>query len=178
MASYDIEKLIEESFSGDPPGSAFRARVLKESMAAFSRGRRAHVRRRLVQFGLAAAFIAGASFLLGRYLAPRSVTARPEPVAAESTETVMVSRELVAWLEAASLFRQLGMEDRMTRAVDRAGKLLPADIVTAPSGTGTAFAGHSPVNEARKKPLDWVDRRGGVASGECLNWIIAQSLGD
>jgi len=123
MADHDIENLLEESFSGDPPAPAFRAGALRDSLAAFDQGRKSHVRRRWARFGLAAAFIAGASFLMGRYLAPRSVTLlRPEPVAAAPAGTVTVSRELVAWLEAANLFRRLGMEERMTRALERAGQ--------------------------------------------------------
>jgi hypothetical protein len=91
---------------------------------------------------------------------------------------VKVSRELIAWLEAANLFRQVGMQDRMARAVNRAGRLLPDDVQTVADETGAALAAYGPVEHEKEKPLDWVARGHAVASGECLNRILAQSLGD
>jgi len=180
MASHDIDRLIEQSFSGDPPDSAFRARVLKESIEALDRGRRAHVWRRLAQFGLAATFIAGASFLAGRLTATGTATsdANPTPRATIASGGVTVPDELLAWLEAANLFRQVGMPDRMARAVDRAGRLLPDDGKAVPVETDAVLADHRPSAERKKKPLDWVARSNAVASGECLNRIIAQTLGE
>jgi hypothetical protein len=133
MASHDIDKLIEQSFSGDPPDSAFRAQALKESIEALDRGRRAHVRRRLAQFGLAAAFLASVSFLAGRLTVPRAATldVNLTPRAAVVSGGVTVSDDLLAWLDAARFFKQLGMEERMGRALERAAKLRTRHNVSA-----------------------------------------------
>lgn len=178
MASHDIDKLLEQSLSGHRPDAAFRAGVLRASMAALERSRRDHVRRRRIQFGLVAAFIATASFLLGRCAAPSAVTSPPPSVAVEPGETVRVSRELIAWLEAANLFRQVGMQDRMARAVGRAGKLLPDDVEVVPGEPDATLADYRPSEARKDQPRDWIARSPTVASGECLNRIIAQSLGD
>jgi hypothetical protein len=67
------------------------------------------------------------------------------PVAAPSAETVAVPGELVVWLQAARFFKQLGMEDRVALAYDRASKLVPYDSagVSGPAA-GTHFAGAEP----------------------------------
>jgi hypothetical protein len=62
------------------------------------------------------------------------------PVAAE-TQGVAVPNDLVAWLDAARLFHQLGMPDRMGRAVDRASRLLPAEAAATTVACGTAAPG-------------------------------------
>jgi hypothetical protein len=178
MAHPDIDNLLEQSLSGHPPDAAFRAGVLRASMAALERSRRDHVRRRRIQFGLVAALVAAASFLVGRCAAPSAVTLPPAPVAVEPGETVRVSRELIAWLEAANLFRQVGMQDRMARAVGRAGGLLPDDVEAVPNEPDATLVDYRPGEVRKDQPFDWIARSHTVTSGECLNRIIAQSLGD
>jgi len=65
---------------------------------------------------------------------------------------------VIAWLEAARLFRQLGMEERMARAVDRASRLLPRDAT---------LVGRELMDAPEVHP-----------SAEHSNRILAQSLGD
>jgi len=88
----------------------------------------------------AAVLIAGIAFLGGRLSAPhtlpRGVDDAPQVTAVsgapqEQGDDVTVPSDLVAWLEAANLFRQLGMEDRMADAVENAGSLLPSNAVAA-----------------------------------------------
>ena len=177
MRNHEIDKLLEESFSGDPPDPAFRTRVLADSTAALSHARRVRARCRWLRFGVAAACIVGASFLLGRHSLPPSVPSPPTGlVVAEPAEMVMVSSELVAWLDAARLFKQLGMEDRMARAVDRAGRLLPADAGMADGQTLRVFAAGSISNQTER-----VELRGtsdSQPSAESTNRILAQAFGD
>jgi hypothetical protein len=175
MTIHDIDKLLEASLSGDPPRASFQARVLNESLAALGRARRTRVRRQWLRFGVAAAFIASVSFFLGRNLGDRSVPV-PAPVVAEPVETVMVSSELVAWLEAARLFRQLGMEDRMARAVEHAGKLLPADTFTAGVQRLPTFAAESVARQDERIGVN--DALGPHSSLDIMNSILAQSVGD
>lgn len=128
MNDQEIDRLLEQASSGDSPAELFRARALRDSTAAFVRARRGHAWWRSAPLSAAAVFIAAMSFLLGRYSAPQP-TARP--AVADAPDTVAVPTDMVVWVDAARLFKQLGMEDRMNRALDCAGKLLPRDAGTA-----------------------------------------------
>ena len=143
MKSEDWDKLLERGLSGAPPRPGFREKVLADSAAAFVQARRSRARWRAGSLSAAAVLIAGVSFLLGRHSLPEPAPeAAPvvTPVAAE-VRGVAVPDELVAWLDAARLFRQLGMPDRMGRAVDRASRLLPYDAATGAVACGTAAPG-------------------------------------
>jgi hypothetical protein len=69
----------------------------------------------------------------------------------EATQTVNVSGELVAWLEAARFFKQLGMEQRMVVAYERAGALIPADPTFVGHSVSTAYAARIEGDEERPK---------------------------
>ena len=93
--------------------------------------------------------------------------------AAAKSGTVAVPSDLVAWLDAARLFKRLGMQDRMARAVERAGRLLPVDTVTIEGRTEQVVACGSVENqEERIEPM--VSK----PSSESINQILAQFLGD
>lgn len=174
MNNQDIDRLLEESLSGDPPRQVFRAQVLLDSTEAFVHARRSRARWRLVAFNVAAVFIGGVSFLLGHYSAPQPAGNR---VAAEASETVAVPKELVACLSAARLFKQLGMEDRMNRALDLAGRLLPREAIAASSAAGPVFPGGGEVIESQSRyagPGHKPDQRQSV---ESRNRVLAGSLG-
>ncbi len=169
MNSQDADKLLEQNLSGDPPSPALRARVLRDSTAAFVHTRRSGARWRLIALGTAATLIAAVSFLLGRGSALRSAT---EPALAEAGDTVAVPSEMVAWVNAARLFKQLGMEDRVGRALDRAGRLMPPDT----GDPGPAFAGVA--GAGQEKHAEEADPPDRPESLTCMNRIMAQSLGD
>jgi len=112
-------------------------------VAAFGQARQSRTWWRAGSLSVAALLVAGVSFLLGRHSLPKPA---PETVpvmtpVAVQTQGVTVPDELVAWLDAARLFRQLGMPDRMGRAVDRASRLLPYDPATGAVACGTAAPG-------------------------------------
>ena len=126
----------------------------------------------------AAVLIAGVAFLGGRLSMPRTLPPSKDdapPVVAEA-DGVNVPNELIAWLEAACLFKQLGMEDRMARAVERAGRLLPADTFIADDQILRVFAAGSIGNQTeRVEPMGIL---GPHPSAESINQILAQSFGD
>ncbi len=140
MKSEDWDKLLERGLSGGPPRPGFREEVLADSLAAFVHGRRRRNWWRAGSLSAAAVLIAGVSFLLGRYSLPEPVReAAPVATAVPARgEGVAVPNELVAWLDAARLFRQLGMPDRVGRAVDHASRLLPAGTAVGAMACGTA----------------------------------------
>jgi hypothetical protein len=128
----------------------------------------------------AAVLIAGVAFLGGRLSAPRTLSRNVDvaPRAAAEPDGVTVPSDLVAWLDAARLFRQLGMEERMARAVERAGRLLPYNAVATGSVTGQAFTaiGDGAIEE-QSKQISLADILGPHEPVESCGGIIAQSFG-
>ena len=127
----------------------------------------------------AAILIAGVAFLGGRLSMPRTLPRSMDVVPRATTESdgVTVPSDLVAWLEAARLFRQLGMEDRMARAVERAGRLLPADTFIADGQTLRVFA-TAGSNENQRERVELMGISGPHPSAESISQILAQSFGD
>ena len=178
MDDQGTDRLLEQGFSGNPPGEAFRIRVLLDSTAALTRHRRTVHTWRVAALSTAAAVIAAVSFLVGRCsLLPVRPQGPAQPVVASGAETVAVPSELIVWLDAARLFGQLGMEERMARAVERARRLLPADIVVAEDRTLQSFAlaGSGGNREESAEPTG---ATGSDPSVQSVNQILAQVLGD
>jgi hypothetical protein len=128
----------------------------------------------------AAVLIAGIAFLGGRLSAPRMLPMSVDiaPQATTEPDGVTVPSDLVAWLDAARLFRQLGMEDRMAQAVESAGRLLPSDTVAASSvmaqsNTGTGDG----VFENQNKHSILAEILRPHESVESVGGIMAQSFG-
>jgi len=176
MNNQDIDHLLEEGLSGDLPLEPFRSRVLQDSTAAFVRARRGRTWWRFTAMSAAAVFIAAMSFLLGRCTSPQPAGT---PIVADAGDTVAVSKDLVAWLQAAQLFGQLRMNDRMVRAVERASRLLPVDtdIMDAQFAPTLAATRSVPV-ECREEPEDALGIPGPSPSSHVSCPILAQSFGD
>jgi len=181
MNGEDLDELLEKGLSGGPPRREFREQVLRGSMTMFVRGRQRRARWRAASLSAAAVLIAAVSFLVGRSSLPpreaeRAAVVTPVP---RDSQAVAVPSELVAWLEAARFFRQLGMEDRMARAVDRASKLLPCDTVTAGDATGSVLAtvGGRDI-ESEGKHVSLADASNLRQLVEGVNRIMARCLGD
>jgi hypothetical protein len=174
MDSRDTDHLLEEGLSGDPPSQGFRSRVLRDSTAAFVQARRSRVWWRPATLSAAAVLIAVVSFLLGRGSAPGPATG---PAIAGTADTVTVPTELVVWLDAARLFGQLGMEDRMARAVERAGRLLPVDVLMADTAAPRVFAAASSIGN-REERVEPMGMPGPNPSVQSVNQILAQAFGD
>ena len=177
MKDRDADKNLTQHLSGDPPREAFKQRVLRESTAEFIRVSRRRSAWRKAEFAAAAVLIAGVAFLGGKLSAPPASPTRLDVTEHVDTDRgVNVPSELVMWLEAARLFRQLGMEDRMARAVERAARLLPLDTVIADAQARPVFADTS--IEDQMKLMELMDMQGPQPSAESINHILAQSFGD
>lgn len=176
MDSRNADKLLERGFSGDPPGALFRAKVLRDSSAALAHHRLAVRTWRAGAFSAAAVLIAAVSFLLGRCsVSPGEIDA-PSPLASVAGDdgTAAVPNELVAWLDAARFFSQLGMEDRAARAYERASELVPREV-TAASGVADRMLA---AIDGREEQTDRAELPGLPRAAESRKWIIAQSWGD
>lgn len=176
MNNQGIDRLLEESLSGDRPAEAFRTRVLRDSTAELIHARRDRAWWRFTALSAAAVLIAAISFLLGRYSWPQTTTS---PVVADAGETVAVSKDLVAWLQAAQLFGQLRMNDRMVRAVERASRLLPVETAAMDAqSVATLATMRSVLVEHREESEDVLGAAGPSPSVHISRQVLAQSLGD
>ncbi|MEN6334427.1 MAG: hypothetical protein ABFE01_09215 [Phycisphaerales bacterium] len=163
MDSQETDTLLQRVLSGGPPAERFRVRAMMDSASAFVQFRRVRARWRIAAMTAAAVVVIGGSFFLGRCsVTLPSVPPMTGPVATGPGRSVTVSRDVIAWLEAARLFRQLGMEDRVARAVDLANQLLPRDAASVDGPTALVPAGG-------------VDEEPSV---ENANRILAQLLGE
>ncbi len=130
MNSQDINNLIEDALSANSAPGAFKEHMLRDSTAAFMRGRVLHRRLRTAGFTSLVLLVAGAVFLCGRLSVPREVLNRRALAHDndEQVESVMVSRDLVVWLDAARFFTQIGMEKRAAFSYRQASELIPYDV--------------------------------------------------
>ena len=180
MKEKDVEKHLRQHLSGSPPREAFKQQALRDSTAALVRVQRRRSAWRRAELAAAAALIAGIAFLGGRLSKPRTLPGSVEVTLQATAEPdgVTVPSDLIAWLDAARLFRQLGMEDRMARAVEHAGKLLPYDAVAANSVMGQSFTRTGDdVFENQNKHSILTDILDPHESVESISGIIAQSFG-
>lgn len=180
MKDKDVDKYLRQHLSCDAPREAFKQQTLRDSTAALVRVRRRRSAWRSAELTAAAVLIAGVAFLGGRLSKPRklprSVDVAPRAVA--ETDGVNVPSDLIAWLDAARLFKRLGMEERMARAVEHAGKLLPYDAVAANRVMGQSFTSTGDeVFENQNKHSILSDVLGPPESVESISGIIAQSFG-
>jgi len=181
MKNEDVDKYLSQHLSGSPPREAFKQQTLHDSTAEFVRVRRRRSAWWKAELAAAAVLIAGIAFIGGRLSAPRKLPRSVDvaPRAAAKTDGVIVPSDLVAWLDAARLFRRLGMEERMARAVERAGRLLPYDAVAANNMTGQTLAanGGDEVIKDQSKNLILAEILGPHESVESVGGIMAQSFG-
>ncbi len=177
----DVDEFLSEQLSGSAPREAFKQQTLRDSTAALVRVQRLRSVLRRAELTAAAVLIAGIAFLGGRLSKPRTLprSADIEPRVAAERDGVTVPSDVVAWLDAARLFKRLGMEERMARAVERAGKLLPYDATAANIITGRALATNSgeEVFEHQNKFTILAEILNPRDSVESISGIIAQSFG-
>jgi len=176
MKDKDADTNLTRHLSSEPPRDAFKQQLLHESTAEFIRVWRRRLAWRRAKFAAAAVLIAGVAFLGGRLSVQPASPTTVNSAKQVDTDSVNVPTELVAWLEAARLFRQLGMEDRMGRAVERAGRLLPAGTFIADGQVRQVFAAESIENQIER--LELMGISGPHSSAESINQILAQSFGD
>jgi hypothetical protein len=179
MRNEDVDKYLSQHLSGSAPREAFKQQTLRDSTTAFVRVQRRRSVLRRVELTAAAVLIAGIAFLGGRLTMPRPLPRSMdiEPRVAAEANGVIVPSDLVAWLDAARLFGQLGMQDRMARAIERAGKLLPVDAINMDSRAGQNVAADESIENQNKhaEPMVSPDSQPSVESG---NKILAQTFGD
>ncbi|MHC4556508.1 MAG: hypothetical protein ACYTFW_14280 [Planctomycetota bacterium] len=179
MKDKDADTHLIQHLSGESPRKAFKQQVLRDSTAEFVRVWRRRSAWRRAVIAAAAILIVGLAFLGGRLSVPHILQTSMEVAkqTGDELDGVNVPNELVAWLKAASLFRQLGMQDRMARAVERAGRLLPVDTFAAEGQAERVFVAAWSI-ENQKERVEPMGISGPHLSAESINQILAQSFGD
>lgn len=179
MKDRDADTHLMQHLSGEPPREAFKQQVLRDSTAEFIRVWQRRSAWRRAELAAAAVLIVGLAFLGGRLSAPPTLptSVNVAKQAGSRPDGVNVPSELVAWLEAARLFRHLGMEDRMARAVERAGRLLPVDTVIADGQAERVFAAIRSIDNQNQR-VEPIGMSGPQPSAESINQILAQAFGD
>ena len=170
MNDSEIDKLIEQGLSGPGASEMFRAQVLRDSTAALARGHGHGSHWRTAGLAAAAVLIAAVSFFWGRASAPVA-PADPGPVAGggiETAQTVAVPADLVAWLKAARLFEQLGMDKRVTLAYEHASALVPARMYGLGDRPQTTLAAQG----------DRIPAQPSLPPSRDIQSILAQSFGE
>jgi hypothetical protein len=191
MKDKDVDKLLSEHLSGSAPREALKQQALRDSTTALIQVQRRRLAWRRAELTAAAVLIAGIAFLGGRLSVPRTLPRNLsipftlprnmdiEPRAVAETNSVNVPSDLVAWLDAARLFKRFGMEERMVRAFEHAGKLVPYDALAASSATGQALFtnGGDDVFENQNKFTILNEIIYPHEPVESMSGIIAQSFG-
>lgn len=194
MNNHDINKLIEDALSANGASNVFKEHVLRDSTAAFTRGRALRRQLRVTGLTLVILLATAAAFICGRLSVHERVT-HEQMIAqnvAEKNDGIIVSRDLVAWLDAARFFTQLGMDERAALSYRKAGELIPRDVPDSQQagfGPQSVLAGilrdHESVHGHSKEFPERTDseralndRRGKLEpSQNILSKIIAQNFG-
>jgi hypothetical protein len=182
MKDSDVDKYLSQHLSGSPPREALKQQALRDSTAALVREKRRRKAWRRAECAVAAVLIAGIAFIGGRLSVPRTLPGNVDiaPRAAAEIEGVNVPSDLVAWMDAARLFKRLGMEERMVRAFDKAGKLLPYDSAAAKDITeqGLTANSYNEVYDNQDKHSILAEILNPHESVGSIGGIMAQSFGD
>jgi hypothetical protein len=114
MDQGETERLIRDALSDHGPDASLHHCLKGQSTRAFARGQRLRLWYRHAAAVCVVTLIAAGAFLLGRCCMPGGGPAG---------DKVIVSRDLVTWIEAGRFFARLGMPEREARAYQEAGRL-------------------------------------------------------
>ena len=182
MKDRDVDTILSEHLSVDSPQEAFKQQALRDSTAALVCLQRRRSAWRRAEIAAAAVLIAGFGFLGGRLSMPHTLPSSVDvtPQAAAESDGVTVPSDLVAWLDAARLFKRLNMEERMARAFEHASELTPYYASVSSGTTRHAFADNvdDKVLDNQNKHSILAEILGPHESVKNVSGIIAQSFGD
>ncbi len=170
MNDSEMDKLLEQSFSGPGSSDMFRAQVLRDSTAVLAKGPGHRRYWRVAGFVAAGILIAAVSFFGGRASVPKESVQRHTVVqqTRDTAQTVVVSADLIQWLKAARLFEQLGMDQRVAVAYKHAGRLIPSQTYSLDAHSQVVLVAE-PDHDIESAPEPF---------SRDIQSILAQSLGD
>ena len=126
------------------------------------------------------AIITIAAFVTGRFSANEKIS---QPQIAQQNnnndKNISVSRDLVAWLDAAKFFTQLGMTERAEFSYKQASQLIPAGIMQDNiAGTGQNIELAKILNDFDKENMKVSEQDPKEYSEIITNKILAHNFGD
>ncbi|MBN1972698.1 MAG: hypothetical protein JW787_03610 [Sedimentisphaerales bacterium] len=172
MNENDINDLLNSALGGNTARQDFKNQLLQNSTNAFNRGRLFHKRLKITGFVVLIAIITTAAFFSGR-LSVNKETSHQQQIARQTNSddnNISVSKDLVAWLDAAKFFTQLGMPERAEFSYKQASQLIPTEI---PQNNIVNFGQNSLVAQeeiSNKKNPNFYKNK--------INKILAQNFGD
>ncbi len=130
MNNHDVNKLIEDALSASPSRDTFKNQLLQDSTAVFVRDRAFKRRLRMTGLILMILLVTTTAFISGRLSVSERIANQQVTVQSinEDNEGVRVSKDLVAWLDAARFFTRLGMDERAALSYKQASDLIPYDM--------------------------------------------------
>ncbi len=131
MNEHDINDLLNSALGGHHSGNDFKDKLLNESTAAFKRVKAFHNRLGITGLILFIAAITSFAFLAGRLSVSGRTLSHQHQIAQQTNpdNNVSVPRDLVAWLDAAKFFTQLGMTERAELSYKQASQLIPMELM-------------------------------------------------
>ena len=129
MDENDINDLLKSTLSGNTAGNNFKEKLLRDSTVAFTRVRIFHQRLRITGLLSLIIIFTTAAFLFGRFSVSQKTNERQIIVQHTNNDSISVPRDLIAWLDAAKFFTQLGMDQRAEFSYKQASQLIPVDII-------------------------------------------------
>ena len=128
MDQFDIDDLIKGALSDQLPNAAVRQRLKEHSMQAFVRGRTTRLWTRRAALVCMVTLMTVGAFMVGQ----QTRGGRSSDGMVAQGDRVVVSRDLVTWLEAGRFFARLGMPERESRAYQQASRLASEQGQPAP----------------------------------------------
>ena len=122
MNKFDFDELMR-SVQDESADDTFRDELLTRSQRSLSRGRFKRRAFKQLSFFSCIVLVAAGAFLCGRF---SSESQSGNLQLGVGGENVVVSAELVAWLDAGKFFEQIGMHDWATKAYKKASKMIPS----------------------------------------------------
>ena len=128
MSDLDFNELITEGLIQGQADTAFRTRLKQRSGQALIKGQQRRLWYRRSSHICVVLLVAMSAFYSGRVTVKPQTPRKPivSTNSGQNGDTILVARDLVAWLEAARFFQQLGMEERANKAFQLAGTLTPS----------------------------------------------------
>ena len=179
MNENDINDLLSSSLGGNSARKDFKEQLLQNSTAAFTRGRIFHQRLRTTGLISLIIIFTTAAYLSGRFSVSRKTNERQIIVQHTNNDSISVSRDLIAWLDAAKFFTQLGMDQRAEFSYKQASQLIPVELPQydlANMGQKSALA--KILNDFDKNNLNITHQEQKEFETNKISRILAQNFGD
>ena len=173
MSENDINELLNNALGDNTVRQDFKKQLLENSTNAFTRGRQFHKRLKVSGLIVLIAIITTSAYVTGRFSINKKTNIQQQQIVQHTNpddNNIVVSKDLVAWLDAAKFFEQLGMSERAEFSYKQASQLIPTEL---PQNNIVDFGQNSVVAQDEKS-----DKKNSNFYKNKTNQILAQNFGD